>query len=151
MSSNPINSPGTPTISYRQLGPNSDPEFGQGSLNFLTDIYAVAQAILTRLRLFQGEWWEDLNDGTPVWQQILGVGNAQGRTQQISLILQQRVLGTPYVTGISNVQATFNSSTRAFSFYCIAYTPFGTVAISGPTTPGGGYGVGPLGARGYGE
>lgn len=120
-----------PTITYRQLGPNNDPIWP----NFFSDIYAVAQAIQTRLLLFEGEWWESLTEGTPMWQSILGHGG-QGNVAAISLLLQQRILGTPYVTGLTSVAATFNSSTRQFQFAASVQTQFGPVQVtSTPQVP----------------
>ena len=124
-------------ITYRSLGPNNDPLWGQGQANFISDADAVAQAILTRLRLFLAEWWSDLQDGTPYWQSILGQGASLRQQQAISLILQQRILGTPFVNSIGDVQFTFNSGTREFSFYAEVKTQFGnlTVTYNLPTPP----------------
>jgi hypothetical protein len=120
-------------ITYRGLDPNNDVIWS----STLTDVDAVAQAIRTRINLFQGEWWADLQDGTPVWQSMLGASGSLRNQQAISLLLQQRILGTPFVNSVSNVQASFNSSTRAFSFYAVVQTQFGTVSVSKnmPTPP----------------
>jgi hypothetical protein len=122
------------TITCRALGPSNDPQQGQGQANFLSDLDAVAQIIHQRLLLFQGEWWENAIEGLPLWQKILGVGGANN-TQTISLILQARILATPYVTGLSNVSATFNASSRAFTFYCEVQTQFGSLAVTNSPTP----------------
>jgi hypothetical protein len=115
------------TITYRKLDPNGDPLWGNGQASFISDLQAVAQAILTRLRLFQGEWWEDLTIGTPMFQDILGQKSAP---TAVSLILQKVILGTPYVTGISNLSASWNSTSRAFAFSCLVQTQFGTLTVS---------------------
>jgi hypothetical protein len=117
---------------YRQLNPYNDPQWGQGVANFLTNVYAVAQAVRTILLLFLGEWWESVLDGTPMWQKILGVGPSGGQslTQQVSLIIQQRILGSPYVTGISNLVVSFNLPQRAFSISCDLQTSFGSTSVS---------------------
>lgn len=121
----------SPVITYRSLGPYADPIWS----SFVTNADAVAQAVLTRLRLLQGEWWESLADGTPVWQKILGVGGLNSRQAQVSLLIQERILGTPYVSGITNVQTSFNSTTRAFTFNCNVQTQFGSFAMSFPNYP----------------
>lgn len=120
------------TIIVRQLGPNSEPFYGQGLQNYLTDQAAVLQIIQTKLLLLQGEWWENLADGTPLFQQILGPGNNTSKLQLISNILQQRILSVPYVTGISNAGIILNSTTRQATFGCNVLTQFGTSALTLP-------------------
>jgi hypothetical protein len=120
------------TFTYRQLGPNNEPQWGQGQANYLQGTDAVAQAIKTRLLLFEGEWWESQLDGTPWWQSILGVGNTD---QQVSLIIQQRILGSPYVTGITNLQVTSNRAARSLGLYAEVQTAFGMVIISNTPQP----------------
>ena len=122
-------------ITYRSLGVNYDPLWGQGQGNFLADVQAVGQAVLTRLNLFLAEWWSDLQDGTPYWQKILGPGANLRQQQAISLILQQRILGTPYVLSVSNVQFAFNAATRVFAFYAEVKTQFGVVAVTNQPVP----------------
>jgi hypothetical protein len=116
-------------IIYRSLGDGYDPLWGQGQSNFKTDVDAVGQAILTRLSLFLAEWWEDQQDGTPYWQQILGASASLRQQQAISLILQSRILATPYVLSVGNVQTQFDARTRSFTFYAEVKTQFGPVVV----------------------
>lgn len=111
------------TISVRALDANHDPMYGNGQQNFLTDLAAVQQIIDTRLLLFEGEWWADLNDGLPMFQQIAGKN-----PQAASLLIQARILGTPYVTSIDTISTSYVN--RAFKFSCQAYTPFGTITVN---------------------
>jgi hypothetical protein len=122
----------TPLILYRNLGPNYDPLWGQGKQNYLTDINAVGQAILTRLLLFQGEWWSDTGDGTPWFQNILGKA---ANVQQISLLLEQRILGTPYVTGLVSLTVNFTPPVGPLNFTAIVQTSFGTLSVTNLSTP----------------
>ena len=135
------------TVVYRRLGPNTDPVRGQGLFDFLTDLQAVAQAIQTRLALWQGEWWADLSDGLPMLQGILGVMGA-GASGRAALLIQQRILGTPYVISLSNVATSYNAQSRRLTFSCTATAAFGGVIsvvgtysqAAGPVwtaTPGG--------------
>lgn len=117
-------------ITYRSLGTNYDPLWGQSQSNFVSDRDAVGQAILTRLNLFLAEWWSDLQDGTPYWQKILGQGASLRQQDAISLILQERILGTPFVLSLTNVQATFDATVRKFSFYAEVKTQFGALTIT---------------------
>jgi len=119
----------SPTVIVRKLGPNFDPLYGNGIACFLTDLAAVAQLIETSLLLFQGEWWNALNQGLPLFQSI--IGKAQNNRQAIiSLLIQQVVLNVEYVTSISNVQFLYTSANREFSYACYVQTAFGTVAVT---------------------
>lgn len=118
------------TITVRALSPTGEPLQGNGQANFLSDIDAVAQIIRTRLLLLQGEWWEDLTDGTPLFQSVLG-GAADERSQEAAaLVFTARVLGSPYVDSVSNVTTAWNSATRSFSFTQQANTAFGSITIT---------------------
>jgi len=118
----------SPAFTYRQLGPNNDPVWS----SYLSGAAAVAQAILTRLLLFEGEWWESTTDGTPWFQQMLGTGLPPA---QISLLIQNRILTTPYVTSITNLAFDFNRAARSFALSASVQTAFGptTVIYSYPT------------------
>lgn len=105
----------------------------------LTNLQAVEQAILTRIKLFQGEWWENLNEGTPMFQQILAQRMTPKKQQLAAQALTSRILGTPYVTGVNNVSFAFNSITRQFTYSAIAQTSFGTVTVN--FSPGSAAGV----------
>lgn len=93
----------------------------------LADRDAVAQTIGTRLRLFQGEWWENLTEGTPLFQSILGTGR---QLAAIAAVIRTRILGTPYVQSISNVSISLNHSNRALSYSCTVQTAFGPITVS---------------------
>jgi hypothetical protein len=115
-----------PTIQYLQLDVNDDPIFDPAAN--LTDAYAVTQAILTRLRLFLGEWWENANIGLPVFQSILGqLATSQGLAA-MTLAVQQNIEGAPYVTSVSDLAVDFTDGRLAITG--LAYTQFGPIAIS---------------------
>lgn len=117
-----------PTISIRALDSNHDPMYGSGQANFLVDIDAVAQIIQTSLLLFQGEWWADLSEGLPLFQSILG-GNNGKQANAIILLIQNVILGVPYVLSIQNINTSFTTN-RVFTFSCEVVTQFGTVTVS---------------------
>jgi hypothetical protein len=116
-----------PLISVRQLDANHDPLWGNGQNNFVNDIEAVAQKIQTSLLLFLGEWWLNLNNGLPLFQSILASNNGK-KADAISLLIQEVIIGVPFVTGISNVVTTFTTN-RKFTFTCLVETQFGQIAI----------------------
>jgi hypothetical protein len=122
--------PLAPTIVYLLLDPAYDPVFDPKAA--LVDASAVQQAILTRLNLWQGEWWEQLSIGLPVFQQILGqLGDSRGQAA-MALAIQQVIEGTPYVTAVEDVQYQFVNS--QFSFTASVRTAFGLVTVN--YTPG---------------
>ena len=108
------------------LDADYEPIFASQSA-LLADRDAVAQTIGTRLRLFQGEWWESLTDGTPLFQGILGAGR---QLAAVSAIIQRRILGTPYVLSISNVSISLNRASRALFYSCTVETAFGPISVS---------------------
>jgi hypothetical protein len=82
---------------YRALSSDGDYTFGQGNANFLINSpEAVAQSVLTRLKLAQGEWFLDVNEGTPYATQILGKTTQSQRDAAI----RSRILGTLGVNSI---------------------------------------------------
>lgn len=113
-------------VQYLQLDAGYDPIFDP-SAN-LTNLDAVSQNILTRLRLFLGEWWENLSLGLPVFQQMLGqLGSAQG-ISAMTLTVQQNIAATPYVTAVTDVDVSFDGG--RLSITAVAQTQFGSVSIS---------------------
>lgn len=115
------------TITVRNVGPNFDPLYGNSQANFISDIDAVAQIIKTKLQFFQGEWWENLLAGTPMFQSILGQGGASNTTA-ISAILAAVITSVPFVTDITAISCTYNN--RVLTFSCTVETAFGTVQLS---------------------
>ena len=123
------------TVTYRALGANNEPSMGQGQANFISDVDAVAQAIRTRLLLFENEWWENLADGLPLWQKILGYGGGGRNQQAVALIIQSRILGTPHVTKLISSQYSYSSATRKFAYHAVVGTQFGAVAVTNMPQP----------------
>lgn len=112
---------------YRALSPSGDYTFGQGRANFLVNSPAtVAQAVLTRLLLLQGEWFLDTSDGTPYATQVLGTGTQATRDQAI----KSRVLDTQGVTGIVAYASQVNADTRGFSVQMTIDTTYGQTQVT---------------------
>jgi len=123
---------------YRRLDENHDMSFGRGKQDFLEDSVgnpeAIAQAIKTRLLLFLGEWWMDLYDGLPLWEQILG--QRIDNKNIINEILIDRIKGlllpdNQYgVIGVTEVTSEYNSDSRKYTFSCVVDTIYGKVYIT---------------------
>ena len=119
----------TTSMKYRKLDENGDYTFGQGSQGFLTDTNACAQAIKTRLALYEGEWWEDLTTGLPLWQKILGSPGTN--KSAIDVILGERITGTTGVKNIISAKGNFTPSTRSYAYAAYVNTEWNTsVTIS---------------------
>lgn len=115
------------SITYLKLDAQNDPIFDpQASL---VDIYAVQQAIKTRILLFQGEWWENLNEGTPMFQSIMGRRATPSGQQVMSSAFSARVSGTPYVAAVQDPELTFDVITRALAYESTALTSFGPIPV----------------------
>lgn len=115
-------------IVYLRLDAEYDPVFQVGAE--LSNLDAVAQAIKTRLLLFQGEWWENLNEGTPMFQDIIGQRASESGQKIMALALANRIAGTPYVSAVKDMAVSFDEKTRQLRFNCTAQTSFGTVPVS---------------------
>lgn len=116
-------------MKYRRLTPDDDYSFGQGRQDFISDVEAVAQAVYTRLKLLKEEWWEDQEDGLPLFQQIIGKFGPNGNKQAIDLIIKDRIAGTQNVTGIFNFTSEFNPHTRQYTFHCSINTKYGDTEL----------------------
>ena len=114
-------------MKYRALGENGDSTFG--GRKFLTGKEAVAQAIITRLRLLYGEWWENTADGLPLFQQILGAYGGDAVRDAVDLIISDRIQGTRHVAALVKYESNFDPNTRHYSAHCIVNTDFGEVAL----------------------
>lgn len=118
----------TPTITVRALNPQTWAVLqGNGQNNFISDGAAVAQIIAQRLKMFQGEWWEDLADGLPMFQQVLGGSGTQRNLELITQLIAKRITDTVYVVGIASMSVTFQS--RKLVFTATVETKFGTIFI----------------------
>lgn len=89
--------------------------------------------IQTTLLLFQGEWWGNLTQGLPLFQQILGVAGAGKNAEATALLIKQQIENVPYVQSVFNIQTSYSTS-RVFTFNCTVTTQFGNLAVT--FTPG---------------
>jgi hypothetical protein len=89
----------------RPLSPSGD--YTIGSQWLVNSPQAVEQAIQTRLKLWLGEWFLDLSDGTPYFTQVLG----ERYNKNPDAAIKARILGTPGVSQLISYSSTFNSPT----------------------------------------
>lgn len=119
------------TIRYRKLTSTGDYTFGFSVDNFYLDLQAVAQAIQTRLQLLKESWWRDLNDGLPLFQDILGTPASPENLAAIDGFIQQRIIDTPGVIALVSYESSFNKSTRQYSYTCVVQTQYSETEITG--------------------
>ena len=95
---------------YRKLDQNGDYSMGHGLSDWLVNTPAtVGQAVKTRMSLFAGEWFANVNDGLPL-QAILGFGNLL----QCDYAVTQVISNTPGFMDFANYQSYYNQSSRTF-------------------------------------
>ena len=108
---------------YRKLT-GGDYTFGNGQMDFYRDVpQAVGQACQTRLLLWLGEWFLDIQEGTPYLQSILGKHSQEAA----NVTIQDRALGTQGLTGLSGYQSEIDPDTRLMT------VQFDIDTIYGPT------------------
>lgn len=111
---------------YRKLDNNSDYVFGSNKNSYIQGAEAVKQAVSTRLRQLIYEWWEDLEDGLPLWQQIIGSRDrirAEG-------IIRKRVQETKYVRSILYFVSDWDANIRNLTINIILDTEFGQIEVT---------------------
>lgn len=111
---------------YRALDANGDYSLGKGIQDFLTDAAAVAQAIKTNIQLLKGEWWEDIEEGLPLFQSILSQTGTPENLQAVDMIIKDRISNTQGVASIQSFSSTYIN--RRYSFLCTVTTLTGQTA-----------------------
>lgn len=109
------------------LDNNDDYSFGKGQQNITYGSYAVAQAIKTRLQLLKGEWWENIQEGLPLFQEILGTSGATSNIFIVDSLIKDRIIKTPNVLSIKDFNSKFEE--RKYSFNCSILSRFGEINL----------------------
>lgn len=111
---------------YRKLSADDDYVFGNSQLDFYRDVpEAVAQSAKTRLLLWLGEWFLDVEEGTPFMQGILGK-----YSQTVAdTTIQDRVLNGQGVVDIQNYESIKDADNRSLSVAFDLDTIYGPTAV----------------------
>lgn len=112
-------------MTVRKLDENGD-IVTQGSM-FLTRREEIEQTIKTRLRLFLGEYFRDITDGTPWFEQILGKGSTLSAREAA---LRNRIVRTPGVVRLTSFSTDFDLNTRTYSVTAGALTTYGLITVT---------------------
>lgn len=109
---------------YRPLSATGDYTIG---IPFLVNSpQAVAQAVLTRLKLWLGEWFLDTSDGTPYMTDVLG--ERAGKTPDAAI--KRRILGTEGVTQIISYLSAYDGNTRTLTVTTTVQTLYSTTPVT---------------------
>lgn len=105
-------------------------ELKTSGVQFLEGDDAVAQNIRYRLRLFLGEYFLDVTEGTPWYQSILG--KAPQDVAEVNL--KQRIVSTPGVRGIERFTFSTDRDQRSITVNLTARTDTGeTITVQEST------------------
>lgn len=95
-------------------------------IQFISGQPEIAQTIKTRLRLFYGEYFRDITDGTPWFQRILGKNEG---LDAIESILRTRIAQTEGVIQLFSFSMDYNLDNRRLSVTSSVLTQFGMTEI----------------------
>jgi len=107
-------------MQVRRLGEDGD-LITRGQM-FLSSREAIAQTIVTRLKLFYGEYFRDVTDGTPWFQQILGKFE---NLNAVEALLRNRIARSPGVVRLLSFALQFDLATRRLSVQASVLTVYG--------------------------
>lgn len=113
-------------MKVRKLNADGSASFGRGRLDYLSNSpEAVAQNVMTRLKLKTGEWFLEMSDGTPYSDQILG----EHTKPLYDAAIRKRILETPGVKEIAEYQSLFNENTRKLNIEATISTDYGEAKV----------------------
>ena len=101
---------------------DADGDISTSGQQFATGREEIAQTVQTRLRLFLGEYFRDVTDGTPWWESILG---KEGTLSSKEAIIKSRIIRTEGVEQLIEFSTDFDINTRAYSVSAGILTPYG--------------------------
>jgi hypothetical protein len=113
---------------YRRLDENGDYIFGKYAYEdefYKNKPETVAQAVSTRLQLFQGSWFLDITAGTPYNSAILG----ENTLDTYSMAIKEVILDTPGLKNIITYGSYVNMINRQASVYCSFDTVYGQTTL----------------------
>ena len=113
-------------MKYRSLDADGDYNFGSQLASFLVDSpETVAQAILTRLQLFRGEWFPDTSVGAPTLEAAFGEGASGAYDREVQTI----ILETPGVLEFVSYYS-FMDTTRHLHIECTISIIYSIATVS---------------------
>lgn len=108
----------------RRLDPGHDMTFGQGVANYARDDEATAQAVKTRLLLFN-EWFLDTDAGVPYLQKVM---IKPSNLPLAEALIKRTILQTEGVAELRSFGMTFDREIRRLTIQATVANTYGTVA-----------------------
>lgn len=113
----------------RKVDATGDMVFGGDQASIHRDSpEAVAQVVESRLNLWSGEWYLNLNEGTAYRTEVLGKRTEATRDP----VLRDRILASPGVTEITAYSSVLNRETRGFAVSATIATAYSRAALQAP-------------------
>lgn len=112
-------------MTVRRLDSNGD--IATSGTHFITGAEEIAQTVKTRLKLFLGEYFRDITEGTPWFQQILGKGSSLSVKESL---IKRRIIQTEGVVSIYKFDTSFDEASRRYSVSAGILTTFGQAEIN---------------------
>lgn len=109
-------------MTVRRLDENGD--IVTSGQQFITEREEIAQTIKTRLALFLGEYFRDITDGTPWYEQILGKFSS---LDTVEAVLRVRIAASPGVIRLTSFETDFDIDSRTYSVTAGVLTAFGVI------------------------
>lgn len=118
----------------RKVDASGDMTFGQNQGNFWRDEpEAVGQVVVSRLHLWEGEWYLDPLEGTSYQYRVLGKRTETTR----DLALRARMIDSPGVAGVADFSSVLDRQARRLAIAATLRTIYpaqGGQALSSNTT-----------------
>lgn len=121
-------------MKIRKIDTNGDIHFGYGDADFVSDsAQTVAQKVVQRLRLWEGEWFLDVTAGTPWKTRVLGAKFKKNVVQ----IIKNRIEKTEGVLKVDSIDVSFDPNTRKMKVTAKIQTIYGgtVVSVGGEPSP----------------
>lgn len=112
---------------YRKLTETDDYSFGRNEQDFISGAEAVAQAVYTNLKLLRGEWWENVENGLPLFEEIIGESGTEEGKATVDTIVSDRILSTEGVQEIAEYESSF--AARRYTARAVINTIYGETAV----------------------
>lgn len=94
---------------------------------FISGRDEIAQTIKTRLALFLGEYFRNIQEGTPWYEQILGKFVS---LDTVEAVLRARIANTPGVIRLTSFSTDFDLDARKYSLTAGVLTQYGDLEVN---------------------